>query len=163
MALCPCGSGHEFQHCCGPIIEGNTQAPTAEKLMRARYSAYVTGAVDFIMDSHDPETRENVSEEATREWSQSAKWIGLDIRNVEKGGPKDHEGAVEFVASFEVEGKRVDHHELALFRRGAEGWRFVDGRVIPETFRRPTPKVGRNDPCPCGSGKKFKFCCGRSR
>jgi uncharacterized protein len=29
------------------------------------------------------------------------------------------------------------------------------------TFRRTTPKVGRNDPCPCGSGKKFKHCCSK--
>ena len=34
-------------------------------------------------------------------------------------------------------------------------------RGIPEPVRRTTPKVGRNDPCPCGSGKKFKNCCGR--
>jgi uncharacterized protein len=30
------------------------------------------------------------------------------------------------------------------------------------TFRRTVPKIGRNDPCPCGSGKKFKQCCGRT-
>jgi len=30
----------------------------------------------------------------------------------------------------------------------------------PQTFRREQPKVGRNDPCPCGSGKKYKKCCG---
>lgn len=35
-------------------------------------------------------------------------------------------------------------------------------RSIPETVRRSAPKVGRNDPCPCGSGKKFKNCCGRA-
>ena len=29
------------------------------------------------------------------------------------------------------------------------------------TVRRATPKIGRNDPCPCGSGKKYKHCCGR--
>ena len=29
----------------------------------------------------------------------------------------------------------------------------------PETYRRPEPKIGRNDPCPCGSGKKYKICC----
>lgn len=34
-------------------------------------------------------------------------------------------------------------------------------KVQQETFRRDTPKVGRNDPCPCGSGKKYKFCCGK--
>ena len=32
----------------------------------------------------------------------------------------------------------------------------------PEPYRRPDPKVGRNDPCPCGSGKKYKKCCGGS-
>ena len=33
--------------------------------------------------------------------------------------------------------------------------------VFEKSFQRETPKVGRNDPCPCGSGKKFKACCGR--
>jgi hypothetical protein len=32
--------------------------------------------------------------------------------------------------------------------------------IIPVTFQRETPKVGPNDPCPCGSGKKYKKCCG---
>lgn len=38
------------------------------------------------------------------------------------------------------------------------------GRLLPhkvETYRREEPKVGRNDPCPCGSGKKYKRCCGK--
>ncbi len=35
------------------------------------------------------------------------------------------------------------------------------GPPRPVTVRRVQPKVGRNDPCPCGSGKKFKHCCGR--
>jgi hypothetical protein len=36
----------------------------------------------------------------------------------------------------------------------------LPGREPVETFRREAPKIGRNDPCPCGSGKKFKKCCG---
>ena len=32
----------------------------------------------------------------------------------------------------------------------------------PSTIRREQPKVGRNQPCPCGSGKKFKQCCGKN-
>lgn len=36
------------------------------------------------------------------------------------------------------------------------------GSISPPARRRDTPKVGRNDPCPCGSGKKFKKCCGAS-
>ena len=36
-----------------------------------------------------------------------------------------------------------------------------DGTVTPATIKRQGKKVGRNDPCPCGSGKKYKNCCGR--
>jgi uncharacterized protein len=38
--------------------------------------------------------------------------------------------------------------------------RYWLARRTPETVRRQTPKTGRNDPCPCGRGKKFKLCCG---
>jgi uncharacterized protein YecA (UPF0149 family) len=34
-----------------------------------------------------------------------------------------------------------------------------DSYLVP--FRNENPKIGRNDPCPCGSGKKYKMCCGR--
>jgi preprotein translocase subunit SecA len=43
-------------------------------------------------------------------------------------------------------------------RRAAEG---VSRRSKPETFKRTEKKIGRNDPCPCGSGKKYKHCHGR--
>jgi preprotein translocase subunit SecA len=38
-----------------------------------------------------------------------------------------------------------------------------DGDGKPATVRRSVKKVGRNDPCPCGSGKKYKKCCGRNK
>jgi uncharacterized protein len=45
-----------------------------------------------------------------------------------------------------------------------EAQRLVKGHLLDNTttFHRVTPKIGRNDPCPCGSGKKFKQCCGRT-
>ena len=43
-----------------------------------------------------------------------------------------------------------------------EGAQVPERENKPETYRRDQPKVGRNDPCPCGSGKKYKNCCGRS-
>ena len=45
-----------------------------------------------------------------------------------------------------------------------EARRFVEGEPFDNvtTFHRTVPKIGRNDPCPCGSGKKFKQCCGRT-
>ncbi|MBQ5878422.1 MAG: SEC-C domain-containing protein, partial [Treponema sp.] len=48
-------------------------------------------------------------------------------------------------------------------RRTAAGGvmqRHTQGQSV--TVRRTTPKVGRNDPCPCGSGKKYKQCCGKN-
>ncbi|MFH1569370.1 MAG: SEC-C metal-binding domain-containing protein [Gemmatimonadota bacterium] len=54
-------------------------------------------------------------------------------------------------------------------RQSLEGRRpsevLEGGRLFPskvETYRRDAPKVGRNDPCPCGSGRKYKKCCGRA-
>ena len=163
MSLCPCGSNHELEQCCLPIIKGERRAKTAVELMKARYVAYTTGDIDFIISSHAPETRENVSKEATEEWSRSAHWLGIQIRNAVAGGPNDDEGMVEFVATFELDGKKIEHHEKSLFKKINGAWFFVDGQVVPETYVRATPKVGRNDPCPCGSGKKYKFCCGRNQ
>ncbi|MBN2563806.1 MAG: SEC-C domain-containing protein [Phycisphaerae bacterium] len=39
----------------------------------------------------------------------------------------------------------------------------AQGEQKVETIRREKPKVGRNQPCPCGSGKKYKHCCGRGK
>lgn len=163
MSLCPCGSHRELEECCRPIIKGSRRAQTAVELMKARYVAYTTGDVDFIISSHDPETRENVSKEATEEWSRSARWLGIEILSTIGGGPDDDDGVVEFVASFELEGKKINHHEKSYFKKINGNWFFVDGQIVPETYVRSAPKVGRNDPCPCGSGKKYKFCCGKNR
>lgn len=163
MSLCPCGSKREFDDCCKQIIKGTRRAKTAVELMKARYVAYTTCDIDFIMSSNAPETRENVSREATEEWARSAHWLGIEIRNTIDGGEKDDEGIVEFVAKFELEGRIINHHEKSYFKKINGNWFFVDGQVIPETYVRPKPKIGRNDPCPCGSGKKYKFCCGRNQ
>lgn len=45
----------------------------------------------------------------------------------------------------------------AVVRANYSYWRIV--RNTPETIRRDEPKIGRNDPCPCGSGMKYKQCC----
>ena len=65
------------------------------------------------------------------------------------------------------EGHKDEFSEEQYLEAAGEG-EIPDGAVIPErehkqeTFRREQPKVGRNDPCPCGSGKKYKHCCGRN-
>jgi SEC-C motif-containing protein len=165
MKQCPCGSGRDYSACCGQYIWGKAKPPTAEALMRSRYSAYVEHAIDYIIDTCVHRGKDDIDYKSTRDWSEQSTWLGLKIISVEKGGPADTEGIVEFEAIYEKDGLKDIHHETAKFKRengGSEGaWLYVDGRISPRTVVRSTPKVGRNDPCPCGSGKKYKQCHGR--
>lgn len=157
---CPCGSGSKFDDCCHPYIAGKENPPTAEALMRSRYTAFVTQEAEYIYESHDPATRSDVSLDEIQSWSESADWEGLNIVAKEKGEASDSKGRVEFVAHYSMNGKEEHHHELADFTKKDGRWFFTDGAMVDGTYRRQTPKVGRNDPCPCGSGKKYKKCHG---
>lgn len=162
MHECPCGSGLSYGDCCEPLHTGAMPAPTAERLMRSRYSAYLKGAIAYLGDSLHPEHKSDWDEAATRRWADSAQWQGLEIVATEAGGDGDTEGTVEFIASFREDGVTKRHHEISRFARQGDNWYYVDGQTpAPVTQRNAGPKVGRNDPCPCGSGKKFKKCCGR--
>lgn len=159
---CPCKSGKTFGECCGPIISGEAKAETAEALMRARYSSYVTGDVEFLKNSATKEVQKEFSEEDSRAWSAAAEWHGLEIIKCEAGGKDEKEGIVEFRALYTANGEFCNHHEVSKFVKERSGWKFADGELVGERpIVREEPKVGRNDPCPCGSGKKFKKCCGK--
>jgi len=161
---CPCKSGKTFGECCGPIIGGTAKAETAEALMRARYSAYATGDVAFLKNSMAEESQDDFDEESSRRWSAAARWHGLEIISTEKGGKDDDTGVVEFRALYTANGEFCNHHECSTFRKVCGEWRFVEGDFVPEKpIERESPKIGRNDPCPCGSGKKYKKCCGRDK
>jgi SEC-C motif-containing protein len=140
--------------------------------MRSRYTAYTRGDIDYIADTLAAEHRGAFDRAAAKAWATQAKWLGLRILRVEGGGPADREGVVEFIATYSQHGKTIEHHEVSQFRRGERGaWRFVSGdrgeRVADQRphgssspARQSAPKIGRNDPCSCGSGKKYKKCCG---
>jgi SEC-C motif domain protein len=136
-------------------------ATTAEALMRSRYSAYAKRAYDHLERSLSASERKGFSLEQTRQWAEHSEWHGLTILRTEAGGLDDAEGLVEFSARFRSAGEDHEHVETARFAREDGDWKYT-GQIEPvgETFRRETPKVGRNDPCPCGSGKKYKKCCG---
>jgi SEC-C motif-containing protein len=161
METCPCGSGRAYENCCKTYISGAAKAPNPETLMRARYSAYALGAIDFIVETCLRDDKHDIDIDATRKWSEKSKWIGLKILRTEKGGPSDQEGKVEFVATYVQDGLREEHHEISNFVRKDGEWLFEEGEIVPTTVVREGPKVGRNDPCPCGSGKKYKKCCGK--
>ena len=160
--LCPCKSGKTFGECCGPIIAGTAKAETAEALMRARYTSYVTGDVAFLKASATKSVQEEFDEEASKAWSASAEWHGLEIIKTEGGTKRHKKGVVEFRALYTANGEFCNHHEVSNFVKEEDGWKFADGELVGEKpIVREEPKVGRNDPCPCGSGKKYKKCCGR--
>jgi SEC-C motif-containing protein len=136
-------------------------APTAERLMRARYSAYATAAIDFIVATHDPKFQADVDREGTERWSRESEWTGLEIKAVERGGESDDAGFVEFIAHYRVKKQDLSHHERSRFQKLDGRWYYIDGRAVkPPQVVREGAKVGRNDPCPCGSGKKYKHCHG---
>jgi SEC-C motif-containing protein len=158
---CPCGSGLEYEGCCGPIIAGKILAPTAEALMRARYSAYVKQEIEFIVNSCVRKEGENdIDMDETRKWSEESKWLGLKIHGTKQGSSED-EGIVEFSAFYTRNGLKDEHREIAGFKKIDGKWLYVEGRLAGTTIVRAAPKVGRNDQCPCGSGKKYKHCCGK--
>lgn len=161
---CPCNSGKTYGECCGPIISGEKKAPTAEALMRARYTAYAVEAIPFLKTSAVKAVQDEFDEAASTSWSRAATWHRLEIVRTEKGGPDDKTGVVEFRASYTANGEFCNHHEVSTFVKEKDGWKFEDGELIGEKpMVREEPKVGRNDPCPCGSGKKYKKCCGKGK
>ncbi len=159
---CSCGSQKPASDCCGAILSGARKPATAEELMRARYAAYAAVDLDFLYNSSAPAVQQDFDREASRRWAEGSTWTGMEIVAKEKGEAEDDEGIVEFIAYYTVDGTDFEHHERALFQRLDGEWKFVDGVLVnPQPYVREEPKVGRNDPCPCGSGKKYKKCCGK--
>lgn len=156
MTLCTCGSKVDFDVCCAPIIAG-TPAKTAEALMRSRYTAFVTRQLDHVERTHAPEVREDFNRAEAERVAEECQWRSLDIRRVEEVGDT---AEIEFAIRFRRDGKDMIQAEVATFRRENGHWLYVNGDLNRKMPQRLVNKVGRNDPCPCGSGKKAKKCCG---
>jgi SEC-C motif-containing protein len=129
--------------------------------MRSRYSAYAVHAIDYIVNTCTSNGKTDIDRKETTAWSEESEWLGLKIISTEKGGPADTEGTVEFEAAYERKGLKDVHRETGHFKKAEGRWLYESGSVSTQTIVRSTPKVGRNDPCPCGSGKKYKHCHGR--
>jgi SEC-C motif-containing protein len=162
MNSCPCGSGRSYAECCEPYITGAQLPLTAEALMRSRYSAYSEHAINYIVETCAKDNENKIDLKQTKEWSEKSTWLGLKVLSVEKGAASDTEGSVEFEAIYERDGLKDVHHEKARFKKQDGKWFYDEGDIVPKTIVRSAPKIGRNDPCPCGSGKKYKHCHGRA-
>lgn len=158
---CYCGSAKSFSSCCEPIIEGKSLAATPEELMRARYSAHCLKNYEFLVDSTHPEHRDDVSVEEISSWANHVDWDALEVHS-SSPGETDDTGYVSFTAHFHIKGMKQELKEDSSFAKVNGEWKYVDGVIAgEEPYRREDPKIGRNDPCYCGSGKKFKKCCGK--
>lgn len=158
---CPCGAEKPFAACCEPVISGKSPAKTAEALMRARYTSYVNANIAFLEGTLAPEGRADFDKAASEKWAKESTWKGLTINFLKDGRPDDDTGVVNFTARFAQGKDDYEHREIATFRKHEGAWVFVDGKAPkPDTVVNAGPAVGRNDPCHCGSKKKFKKCHG---
>ena len=161
MTDCPCGSSKSLADCCGPYL-ADQPAPTAEATMRSRYSAHVLANADYLQATLSEAQRADFDKAETEESFDNVKWMSLEIRQVKAGGEGDDSGEVEFVAKFRQGMEIGVHHERAYFAREDGRWVFTGADLNPKAETVRVTKVGRNEPCPCGSGKKYKKCCGKA-
>ena len=118
--------------------------------MRSRYSAYARGETDYLLRSWHADFRP-----ASLAPEPDLRWLGLEIVTAEEGRDR---ARVEFEARFLQQGRVDAIHERSDFVREGGRWLYTRGEMLPPSF---VPwKPGRNEACPCGSGRKFKRCCG---
>lgn len=122
--VCPCGSEKQYADCCGRYLDDKGVAPTAEALMRSRYTAYTLLREDYLLATWHSSTRPehlSLSEQAP------SKWLGLQVKRHEQ---KDARHArVEFVARYKVDGRAFRLHEVSSFVREDGHWFYVDGDI----------------------------------
>lgn len=166
---CPCqvnpniiqtlGAALSYGQCCEPLHNGERSAKTAEMLMRSRYSAFVLVLPDYIVATTLPAQRTLLNKADIEDWAMTTNWAGLEIvQHLAKMGKRHAQ--VEFKAYFNSESGLQAHHELSTFVKAAEqagknssiNWYFLDPTVAIN--------VTQKQPCLCGSGEKFKRCCG---
>lgn len=118
---CPCLSGLPYAECCKPVILGRADAPTAERLMRSRYSAYATGHADHLLSTWHPSTRP-----AELALDPDVRWYRLDILSRTRGGLLDTTGTLEFRASFRSDAGAGSQHQNSRFVKVGGAWFYVD-------------------------------------
>ena len=146
--LCYCKSGKPFGECCEPILRVIEVAPTALALMRSRYSAYCLGDVNYLQATTHDHIWSDEELKFIQDWADNSHWQHLEII--------DHsDDTVEFKAYYIYDGMQHVHHEKSVFKKINDMWKYVDGEIYEDKVSFP-----RNEVCICGSGKKYKRCCG---
>jgi len=119
--------------------------------MRSRYAAFVTRDADYLIKTWHPSCHATDFRQEIEAGFANMQWLGLTQYET-AAGRDENEGFVSFVARFTEQGRAGAIIERSRFLKEGGEWYYIDGT---------RPQFGRNDPCPCGSGKKFKKCCGQ--
>ncbi|MBE7525985.1 SEC-C domain-containing protein [candidate division WWE3 bacterium] len=124
---CPCGSSQHYENCCGCYLDQGETAPTAENLMRSRYTAYTLKREDYLLATWHPGTRP-ASLELTDE--SAHQWLGLTVKRHEQAAAD--QAIVEFVARYKINGRAYRLHEISRFVRENERWFYIDGNILSD-------------------------------
>ncbi|MBE9516589.1 MAG: SEC-C domain-containing protein [Proteobacteria bacterium] len=152
---CPCGSGKSYSQCCEPYLTDMAQPDTAESLMRSRYTAYTRKDSAYLYKTWHALTQPtsiNLDDD-------EMQWDRLEVIRTEAGSVDDQDGVVEFIAHFTIDGQSGQLHEISEFTKESGIWFYKDGASPQPKTVHKLNNTGRNEPCPCGSGKKYKKCC----
>ncbi len=148
MTPCYCKSSLAYNKCCEPFLNLSTKPSTPLQLMRSRYSAYVLKRVDYLVDTQCDTGDTEILRREIGQFAESALFQNLEII-------QSSDETVEFKAYFIADGIQQVLHERSLFVCQDSIWCYKSGEILPAKAI-----FGRNDPCICGSGKKYKKCCG---
>lgn len=157
--LCYCGSGKAFSDCCQPFIKGQQHPKSCEQLMRSRYSAFCCAALAYLQQSCTKDLAIEQSPEHLHSFVSQVHFTGLSVlplpERIEEAGTAtdQQQGFVYFQVWYLHQQKLHSFRELSRFV-WQQGWRYAGGEVVDL----PSSKPSRNDPCPCGSGRKLKAC-----
>jgi SEC-C motif domain protein len=142
VQICACASGLAYADCCESYLAGTAIAPTAEALMRSRYTAFVRGDVDYLIQTLYPDQREPHDRRLLRQSMQQTQWLKLTVLKTQRGQPQDKKGVVEFVAQYrETQAQGFDAatvhqlHERSQFVREGGQWFYVTGEHLPPVKR----------------------------
>lgn len=154
---------------CGQRIEGDERL---SEVMKEAYEAFVFG-------HEDPSIARFMQRDSQLCILEEWPGIKAEIDIVRKEYPAFWEALRDFVHTLEhtsdIERLRQqyqkDYDRREKYISGGHYYKlYPQRRIMKETvqwsgedgtYTRAQPKIGRNDPCPCGSGKKYKNCCGR--
>ncbi|MDD2324754.1 MAG: YchJ family metal-binding protein [Alphaproteobacteria bacterium] len=145
--------------CCKPLLDGMAPS-TPESLVRARYSAHVLGKIEFIEKSSVGRAKAEFSRQDTERFLKDSTWNGLEIHRTESSGPEDETGVVELTFRMTHKGEDYEQRETAFFEKIKGCWFYENSTLNQKKDPIRVAQTGRNASCPCGSGKKFKKCCG---